>query len=72
MDLDLLIFSDNIHAGTTGFKLLHWVLKNSLREKKTTPILYTHSSNHRQLLETHIEQKGSLIREDRHTPFKEG
>ena len=32
MDLDLLIFSDNIHAGTTGFKLLHWVLKNSLRE----------------------------------------
>lgn len=40
MDLDLLIFLDNIHGDTTGCKVSHWGLKNRLRGEIKTPMWY--------------------------------
>lgn len=40
MYLDLLIFLDNIHGGSTGCKLPHWMLKNRLRKKKIDLQIY--------------------------------
>lgn len=34
MDLDLLIFLDNIRGGFIGCKFLYWMFKNRLRKKR--------------------------------------